>query len=83
LISIQPVNASVVLVRRDRSLSAARVVRGIDVGEARRPYRGYLGDVFAGLGPVEMRLSTRQDHHASRRMGGELAVVELFSQADI
>jgi ABC-type sugar transport system ATPase subunit len=60
-----------------------RIVDWVDVGETQRSDRADLRDVFAGLGPMEMRLAAGQHYHAPRRVRAELALVELVSQPDV
>jgi hypothetical protein len=60
-----------------------RIVDWIDVGETQRPDRANLRDVFAGFGPMEMRLAAGQHYHAPGRVRSELGLVELVSQPDV
>src|SRR5215831_18189440 len=60
-----------------------RVVGWVDIGEAEWPNRAHLRDVFAGFGPVKVRLAARQYQHGAGAMRGELALIELVSQPDV
>src|SRR5258708_27214328 len=61
----------------------SRIVFRAEVLQSRRPHRGYLCDVLAGFRPVEMGRVSRENDYGARRIGFQLARVELIAQPDI
>src|SRR5208282_646291 len=61
----------------------ARIVAGIQILEAQRTNRRYLGDVLTGLCPVEVIRIAWQNDDATRRIRLHLVAVELIAQANV
>src|SRR5436190_19223625 len=64
-------------------LALTWIVGGIQVLEAQRANGRYLGDVFTGLCPVEVRRIAGQNDDATGRIRLHLVTVELIAQADV
>jgi hypothetical protein len=68
---------------RGDSRSVSRIVLRVLVLEAKRTNRSYLGDVFAGLRPMEVPRIAGQNDDAATRIRLDLIAVESIAQADL
>src|ERR1700733_14358545 len=66
-----------------RNRSVPGIVARVDVVEADRPERRDLGDVLAGLRPVEVRRLARQHDDGAGRIRLQLVRVEVLAQPDV
>jgi len=65
---------------RGDSWSVSRIILRIPVLEAKRTNRRYLGDVFAGLRPMEVPRIAGQNDDAARRIRRDLIAVESVAR---